>query len=163
MSKITKIPSEIRNFFSEKRRSAVMDSFTHLLENVNLDCRSLGGMKRDNCQLTNHQVFPILVLLPFFAIKGLSHYDGSVLSRMFGRKKDALYSYLSQDDINWRKVIYRITNWLLMKVTMRNDHKKSKLPTVLIADDTDLPKAGFHIEAIRKIFSHVHHTKQSSI
>lgn len=26
MSKITKIPSEIRNFFSEKRRSAVMDS-----------------------------------------------------------------------------------------------------------------------------------------
>lgn len=25
MSKITKIPSEIRNFFSEKRRSAVMD------------------------------------------------------------------------------------------------------------------------------------------
>ena len=44
MSKITKIPLEIRNFFSEKRRSAVMDSFTHLLENVNLDCRSLGGM-----------------------------------------------------------------------------------------------------------------------
>ena len=40
MSKITKIPLEIRNFFSEKRRSAVMDSFTHLLENVNLDCRS---------------------------------------------------------------------------------------------------------------------------
>ena len=31
---------------------------------------------------------------------------------------------------------------------MRNDHKKSKLPTVLIADDTDLPKAGFHMEAI---------------
>ena len=47
---------------------------------------------------------------------------------MFGGKKDVLYSYLSQDDINWRKVIYRITYWLLMKVTMRNDHKKSKLP-----------------------------------
>jgi hypothetical protein len=70
MSKITKIPSEIRIFFSEKRRSAVMGSFTHLLENVNLDCRSLGGMKRDNCQLTNLQVLQILVLLPFFAIKG---------------------------------------------------------------------------------------------
>ena len=71
MSKITKIPSEIRNFFSGKRRSAVMDSFTHLLENVNLDCRSLGGMKRENCQLTNLQVFQILVLLPFFAVKGV--------------------------------------------------------------------------------------------
>ena len=104
MSKITKIPSEIRNFFSEKRRSAVMDSFTHLLENVNLDCRSLGGMKRENCQLTNLQVFQILVLLPFFAVKGLSHYEGSVLSRMFGGKKEMLYSYLSQDGINWLKI-----------------------------------------------------------
>ena len=156
MSKITKIPSEIRNFFSEKRRSAVMDSFTHLLENVNLDCRSLGGMKRANCQLTNLQVFQILVLLPFFAIKGFSHYDGSALSRMFGGKKDMLYSYLSQDGINWRKVIYRMTNWLLMRVTVRNDHKKSKLPTVLIADDTDLPKTGLHMEAVGKILSHVH-------
>ena len=61
MSKITKIPSEIRNFFSEKRRSAVMDTFTRLLENINLDCRSLGGMKRPNCRLTNLQVFQILV------------------------------------------------------------------------------------------------------
>lgn len=74
---------------------------------------------------------------------------------MFGGKKDVLYSYLSQDDINWRKVIYRITYWLLMKVTMRNDHKKSKLPTVLIADDTDLPKAGFHMKAIGKV-SHMY-------
>lgn len=40
MSKITKNPSEIRNFFSKKRRSAVIDSFTHLLESVNLDCHS---------------------------------------------------------------------------------------------------------------------------
>ena len=156
MSKITKIPSEIRNFFSKKRRSAVMDSFTHLLESVNLDCRSLGGIKRDNCQLTNLQVFQILVLLPFFAINGFSHYEGSALNRMFGGKKDILYSYLSQDSINWRKVIYRITNSLLISVIVRNDHKKSKMPTVLIADDTDLPKTGLHMEAIGKIFSHVH-------
>ena len=155
MSKITKIPSEIRNFFSEKRRSAVMDAFTRLLEGINLDCRSLGGMKRCNCSLTNLQVFQILVLLPFFAVKGFSHYDGSVLSRMFGGKKDMFYSYMSQDNINWRNVIYRITNWLVAKVAVRDDYKKSKLPTVLIADDTDLPKTGFQMEAIGKIFSHV--------
>lgn len=66
MSKITNIPSEIRNFFSEKRRSIVMDTFTRLLEGLNLDTRSLGGLKRENCQLTNLQVFQILLLLPFF-------------------------------------------------------------------------------------------------
>ena len=37
MSEITNIPSEIRNFFSEKRRSIVMDIFTRLLEGLNLD------------------------------------------------------------------------------------------------------------------------------
>ena len=156
MSKNTNIPSEIRNFFSEKRRSMVIDTFTRLLGGLNLDSRSLGGMKRENCQFTNLQVFQILVMLPFFAIKGLSHYDGSALCRMFGGKKDILYSYLSQDNINWRNVVYRITGWLLTKVTVRQDHKKSWLPNALIADDTDLPKTGMHMESIGKIFSHVH-------
>ena len=76
-----------------------MDTFTRLLEGLNLDTRSLGGLKRENCQLTNLQVFQILLLLPFFAIKGFSHYDGSALCRMFGGKKDVLYSYLSQDNV----------------------------------------------------------------
>lgn len=157
MSKSTKIPSEIRNFFDEKRSSNIMDAFIHLLEAVNLDCRSLGGIKRENCQLTNLQVFQLLVLLPFFAIKGFSHYPSSALSRMFGGKKDVFYSYMAQDNINWRKVIYRITSWLITKVTVRKDYKKSTLPTVLIADDTDLPKTGLHMESIGKIFSHVQH------
>ena len=126
MSKITNIPSEIRNFFSEKRRSIVMDTFTRLLEGLKLDNRSLGGLKRENCQLTNLQVFQILLLFPFFAIKGFSHYDGSALCRMFGGKKDILYSYLSQDNVNWRNVVYRITNWLLTKVTVRQDHNMVK-------------------------------------
>ena len=134
----------------------VMDAFTRLLESISLDCRSLGVLKRENCQLTNLQVFQILVLLPFFAIKGFSHYEGSALSRMFGGKKDVLYSYLSQDNVNWRNVVYRITGWLLTKVVVRQDHKKNQFPTVLIADDTDLPKTGMHMESIGKIFSHVH-------
>lgn len=70
MSKITKIPSEIRNILSEKRRCSVMDSFSGLLESLHLDSRCLGGNKRENCQLTNLQLFQILVLMPFFAIKG---------------------------------------------------------------------------------------------
>ena len=103
MSKITKIPSEIRSFFSEKRSSSTIDAFTRLVENINLDSRSLGGIKRENCQLTNLQVFQILLLLPFFAVKGFSHYGNSVLHRMFGGKKDVFYSFMSQDSINWRK------------------------------------------------------------
>lgn len=156
MSKITKNPSELRNIFSEKRRSTVMDSFSGLLESLHLDSRCLGGNKRENCQLSNLQLFQILVLMPFFAIKGFSHYPDSVLSRMFGGKKDVLYSFMSQDTINWRNLIYRVVVKLIAKVISRKDFKKSHLPIVLIADDSDLPKTGMRMEGIGKIFSHVH-------
>lgn len=155
MSKITKIPSEIHNFFSEKRRSSVMATFTRLLESLHVDNRCLGGNKRENCQLTNLQLFQILVLMPFFAIKGFSHYPTSALNRMFGGKKDVLYSFMSQDNIDWRSLIYRIVVRLITNVTTRKDFKKSHLPAVLIADDSDLPKTGFRMEEIGKIFSHV--------
>lgn len=156
MSKNTKIPSEIHNIFSKKRLSTVMYSFSELLDSLHLDSRCLGGHKRSNCQLTNLQLFQILVLLPFFSIKGFSHYPGSILSRMFGGSKDILYSFMAQDNINWRSLIYRIVVQLTAKVTSRKDFKKSHLPAVLIADDSDLAKTGLRMEAIGKIFSHVH-------
>lgn len=155
MCKINKIPSEIRKFFSEKRRSTIMEEFTKLLERQNIDNRSLGGVKRDNCKLTNLQVFQVLVLMPFFAIPGFSHYTESVLNRMFGGKKDIFYSFMEQDNIDWRNILYRITTGLIRDITVRKDFRKSHLPSVLIADDTDLPKTGMRMELIGKIFSHV--------
>ena len=50
----------------------VMDTSIRLLEGLNWDIRNLGGLKRDNCQLTNLQVFQISLLLPFSAIKDFS-------------------------------------------------------------------------------------------
>lgn len=67
-----------------------MEHFTKALEGLRLHSKDLGGNKRENCQLTNLQVFQILVLLPFMAIKGLSHYAGSALCNMFGGRKDIL-------------------------------------------------------------------------
>lgn len=156
MSKINKIPSEIRNFFKENHRGSAMEHFTKLLEGLKLDTSHLGGRKRENCQLTNLQVFQILVMLPFMAIKGLSHYVGSSLYGMFGGRKDILYSFMSQDNVDWRNVIYRVTGQLLKKTEIREDHRQNRLPSVLIADDSNLPKTGWRMEKIGKVFSHVH-------
>lgn len=156
MCKFTKIPSEISNLFSEKRCPSIINDFAKLLESLSIDSRCLGGVKRVNCQLTNLQVFQILILLPFFAIRGFSHYAGSVISRMFGGKKDILYSFMAKDNIDWRNVIYRVVVKLVSNITIRKDFKKSHLPAVLIADDSDLPKTGMRMEKIGKIFSHVH-------
>lgn len=156
MSKITKIPSELRNFFTEKRSSSVFEAYSKMVENLKIRSCHLGGMKRNNCQLTNKQVFQILLLLPFFTMKTFAHYGETALSRVFGGKKDMLYSFTSQDNIDWRNIIYRIVVELISKVVIRKDHSKTCLPSVLIADDSDLPKTGMRMEAIGKIFSHVH-------
>lgn len=78
------------------------------------------------------------------------------MNRMFGGKKDILYSFMSRDTVDWHNVIYRIAIQLVSMISVRSDFKKSNLPEVLIADDTDLPKTGRHMEMIGMIFSHVH-------
>lgn len=155
MSKVTNIPSEIRNFFNKKSDNSQMEAFSKLLESLHIQSRDLGGHKRNNCQLTNLQVFHILVMLPFFAVVGYSHYSNSVLNRMFGGKKDILYDFASQDNIDWRNIVYRIASKLISMVCIRKDSSNSKLPKVLICDDTDLPKTGKKMEKIGRIFSHV--------
>lgn len=43
MINFTNIPSDIRRFFYKKHRSVVMNTFTCLLEDINLDCHILGA------------------------------------------------------------------------------------------------------------------------
>lgn len=85
-----------------------MNDLTILLESLHLSDRNFGGSKRENCKLTNLQVFQILVMLPFFAVRGFSHYVTSVMNRMFGGKKDMLYSFMSQDSIDWRNIVHAL-------------------------------------------------------
>lgn len=155
MSKFTKIPSEIRSFFTEKRINPAFSKFTAILEDMRISDNDLGGVKRTNCQLTNRQLFQIIILLPFLAVPGFSHYAESSLSRMFGGKKDILYSFMAQDNVDWRNIIWRVVCKLIISVSIREDYKKSHLPAVLISDDSDLPKTGMRMEGIGKIFSHV--------
>lgn len=53
------------------------------------------------------------------------------------------------------EILYHIARKMIDVITIRADRKESDLPSVLIVDDTDLPKTGFHIEKIARVFSHV--------
>lgn len=68
MSKVNKIPSEIRNFFIEKHSDRAVEHFTRLLEGRKLDSTHIGGRKRENFQLTTLRVFQLLVMPPFQAV-----------------------------------------------------------------------------------------------
>lgn len=155
MRKDTKIISEISNFFKGKQQSTLLQAFSMLVERLNMSSKLLGGAKKPNCKLTKLQIFHILLVMPFFEIKGFSHYAGSGLSRMFSGKKDLFYEFIAQDDIDWRKILYRTAKKMIDGITIRADHRKSDLPNVIIVDDTDLPKTGMRIENIGRVFSHV--------
>ncbi|UVV51619.1 hypothetical protein NXY15_14915 [Bacteroides thetaiotaomicron] len=58
MSKITKIPSEIRNFFTGKRINPAFSKFMTLLEGMRISDKDLGGKKRENCQAYQPSTFP---------------------------------------------------------------------------------------------------------
>lgn len=131
MSKFTHIPSEIRSVLSKKCYSSVIEAVVSLFESFRFNDKSFGGVKRENCQLRNSQLFQLLVLLPFFAVKGFSHYGASALSRMFGGEKSLLYSFAQQDNIDWRGIVYRIAGKLISKTIYREDSRKSYLPKVL--------------------------------
>ena len=155
MCKGTKIISEISNFFQGNQKFALFQAFSMLVEKMNVSNKMLGGDKKPNCKLTNLQIFHLLLIMPFCDIKGISHYANSVLSRMFSGKKDLFYQFMSQDGADWRKVLYHTAKKMIDSITIRTDHKDSVLPSVLIVDDTDLPKTGFRIEKIGRVFSHV--------
>ena len=152
MSKSTNIPSEILNFFTEKRINPAFSKFMTLLEGMKISDKDFGSRKRGNCQLTNLQIFQIILILPFMAVSGFSHYAESSVSKLFGGRKDILYSFMAKDNIDWRSIIRRIVCHLVTSVTIRKDYQKSHLPAVLIADDSDLPKTGLKMECIGKIF-----------
>ena len=151
MHKGTNIISEINSFFTEKRQVELIPALSTVIEGLHLDKRVFGGKKRHNCKMTYYQTLQLILMLPFFAVNGFSHYAESILHSSFRCEKDMFYSFMSKDDINWRNILCRFAVKLIDRISVRADHKKSDLPRVLIVDDTDLPKTGIHIEMTGKI------------
>ncbi len=105
MSKFTKIPSEIRSFLqknAENRINPAFSKFTALLEDIRISDNDLGGVKRANCQLTNRQLFQIIILLSFLAVPGFSHYAESTILKMFGGREVRLFLCTRGKNENWK-------------------------------------------------------------
>lgn len=85
-----------------------------------------------------------------FAIKNSLNFAGSVLGQMFTCKKDMFSRFLSNEDINWRQIVYSFNRRLLRRIAMRSDSVNSKDPRCLIADDNDFPKTGRKCEMGKK-------------
>lgn len=56
--------------------------------------------KKHASQYANFGSLQIILILPFMAVPGFSHYAGSSISKLFGGKKDLLYSFMAKDNID---------------------------------------------------------------
>jgi len=99
-------------------------------------------------------VLTFLLLYPLFQLPNVRAFSQSVLAKLFGGGKDVFYRLKNNELVNWRSLNYRVTLQLIQLAKSRSTEATTGL-RCLIADDTDLPKAGRHIELIGRVWSHV--------
>ena len=157
MNKDRHIISELNSFFAESNNTKAIQGIMNVMSHITLTHRQIDFTKAVNCKFTASQVLELMILFPFFAIKNSLNFAGSVLGQMFACKKDMFYRFLSNEDINWRQIVYSFNRRLLGRIAMRSDSVNSKDPRCLIADDTDFPKTGRKGEFLGRIFSHIKH------
>ena len=73
-------------------------------------------------------------------------------ARCLSTTKILFYRFMTDGNINWRRIIYSVFRQLYSRVKNRTT-LKSEIRCVII-DDTDFPKTGFKTEKIGKVFSH---------
>lgn len=154
MSKGRTILSDLRGFFSENENNRALNSIMSVMEHINIRPNQIGAGKEANCKFTSLQVFNLLILFPFFAVKNACRYSGSALSRLFACEKDMFYRFMNDGNVRWRKLLYAMNLQLIRKVQHASTASHDK-PVCLIVDDTDAPKTGKHTELIGRVWSHV--------
>lgn len=155
MCKDTSIFSELQEIFLQNDCHKAINRIVYFMNSINIREKHMGTSKNKNCKLTVLQVFNLLLLFPFFNVKGAFHYSTSALGRIFACEKDMFYRFMEDDGIDWRNILYVINNQLVGRLSARSDSKKGKLPVCLVADDTDMPKTGMCMELMGRIHSHV--------
>ncbi len=152
--KVTNFLSEISAFFKKDDAHIAMHSVMDVIKWLKMTELSLFGMKsKCNNVYSLLQVFQALLLYPCFMIHNPYHFSESPLSYLLGCKKDVFYRFLSNPEINWRKLSYHLNLQLWSKIRVRSERKDGT--TCLIVDDTDCPKTGRRIEYVGRVHSHV--------
>ena len=129
----------------------------NFMSHITLPQRQMDFAKAANCKFTASQILELMILFPFFAIKNSLSFAGSVLGQMFACKEDMFYRFLSNEDINWRQIVYGFNRRLLSRIAMRSDSVNGTDTRCLISDDADFPKTGRKGELLGRIFSHIKH------
>lgn len=69
----------------------------------------------------------LIILFSFFSIKNAADYCGSALQSLFGCRKDMFYRVLSNDRIDWRRILRHVNKKLAVNIAVRSDAKDTDI------------------------------------
>jgi len=142
--------SELNGFFTSSEK--VCQTILWIIRSLKLDSKQLRSSDEDRLTYSSGNVLTLLLLFPLFRLPNVRSYSQSVLSKLFKGGKDVFYRFKNNEMINWRALHYQVNSQLIKMATSAEESTGCKC---LIADDTDLPKTGWSIELIGRIWSHV--------
>jgi hypothetical protein len=149
-SKDTTNISEINGFFTSSEK--VCHTILWIIRSLKLNSKQLRPSDEYRLTYCSGNILTLLLLFPLFQLSNVRAYSQSVLFKLFKGGKDVFYRFKNDEMINWRALHYQITSQLIGIATSAEQPTGYKC---LIADDTDLPKTGWSLELIGRIWSHV--------
>ena len=150
--KVTTNISELNNFFTSSEK--VCDTVLRIIRSLKLNSKHFQLTGNNRTTYAPSEVLMVLLIFPLLQLSNVRAYSQSILVKLFKGGKDVFYRLKNNDRVNWRSISYHVT----MKLIKKSEAHSIGNPTgckCLIADDTDMPKTGWSIELIGRIWSHV--------
>ena len=143
--------TEIATFCINKE--SLLRRLCELISKLHLSTKNTSLVDYVNKIYKSSDIIKALLLFVPFGIRTADQYCKADLYHYFRCGKDVFYRLLNSPKIDWRKLLYSLTNQLIRKLA-RESEPTSKVPRCLIIDDTVLPKTGMKIEKIGYVYSH---------
>ena len=150
--KVTTNISELNNFFTSSEK--VCETVLRIICSLKLNSKYFKLTGNNRTTYAPNEVLTLLLLFPLLQLSNVRAYSQSILMQLFKGGKDVFYRFKNNEWVNWRTISYHVT----MKLIQKSEAHSIGNPTeckCLIADDTDMPKTGWSIELIGRIWSHV--------
>jgi len=147
--KDTKVFSEINEFFTDNNNPVfqIMDRISELKLKIRTPKQSKYDRRFKLFHLLIGQLMGMCTVHQY--LKGFERWTEC--------KKDVLYRFKSNGNINWRIILNRINKKLIQNQESMNTHSNESTKCLII-DDTDFEKRGSKMEFIGRIFNHVKKT-----
>lgn len=143
--------TEIATFCINKE--SLLRRLCELISKLYLSAKNTSLVDYVNKIYKSSDIIKALLLFVPFGIRTADQYCNADLYHYFPCGKDVFYRLLNSPKIDWRKLLYSLTNQLIRKLE-RESEPTSKVPRCLIIDDTVLPKTRMKIEKIGYVYSH---------